>query len=338
MRANSLQPMGRVDLNREIDQAFVEKYDVDLDALRLAAFKLATSRDELQGWLRDLLQNAPPGLLHYAPSPLATTPLLRCDDLVEPPLLAHTLFLCPSIYHFIGAVRDRVREAISAPSQIQMDTQSLYGELLNDYVGKCMDGVGQVVSIDAFDRDDRRADWLISDGSSTLIIEVKRALVTGSLSRHLVTARGMAAVLEHIYGAYDQCRSTYNRARWTSYCGKLTEVAAMILIDEPVGAEGAVVAELLSRQTAIGVKPPFEVMSVAEFENAIHVLGVKRLVSLIRGKWHAGHVGLPLGIYFSKVLGENQRRVSHVRNYVELEDRELFLELGFSTSDRQWPL
>jgi hypothetical protein len=332
--------MGRVDLNRPIDQAFTEKYDVDADALRLAAYKLATSRDDLQLWLDDLVRNAPPGLLHYAPTPLASTPLLRGDDLVDPKLPSHTLFLCPSIYHFIGAVRDRVKDAISAPGQITEDTQTLYGEMLNRYVARCIEGTGRVINIDDIDGNDRRADWLLVADGCGLIIEVKRVLATGALSRHLVTARGMAAVLEHLYGAYDQCRSTRSGARWTTQCGRLSEIAALVLVDEPVGAEGAVVSDLLARQTVAGVDPPFEVMSVAEFENAIHVLGVKQLVRLINEKWQRGYVGVPLGVYFTKVLGREKVSADGARKYLEDEDRELFLELGLSASafGAEWPL
>jgi hypothetical protein len=81
-------------------------------------------------------------------------------------------------------------------------------------------------------------------------------------------------------------------------------------------------------------------MSIAEFENAVHVLGVKTLVELICQKWRSGHAGVPLSAYYSKVLNRERQRVKNVRNHIQTEDRELFLELGLSASmfGAQWPL
>ena len=89
-----------------------------------------------------------------------------------------------------------------------VNTQELYGAVLSDYVHQCSSGAGIMYSVDAFDGDQRRADWLLVNGDSGLIIEVKRALATGTLSRHLLTANGMCAVLKQLYGAYDQCPGT----------------------------------------------------------------------------------------------------------------------------------
>ena len=332
-------PRGYANLNRPVDEDFATKYDVDHETLRLAAFKLSTTRRDLQLWLDDL-QKTPSALRHHAPNPLATTPLLSVDGLVSPAPPPNTVHLCPSIFHFLGAVRDRVREAISGPSDMTVNTQELYGAVLSDYVHQCSSGAGIMYSVDAFDGDQRRADWLLVNGDSGLIIEVKRALATGTLSRHLLTANGMCAVLKQLYGAYDQCRATASRRNWRRHCGPLRQIAALVLVDEPVGAEGAVVAELLSRNTVAGTEPPFEVMSVAEFENAIHTLGVQRLVSLIRGKWLAGHAGTPLGSYFTKVLGEESINNRTARAHMLPEDHELFLNLGSAASavGARWPL
>ena len=333
------QPPGYVDLNRPIDEDFTAKYEVDYDTLRLAAFKLSTTRPDLQAWLNDLLR-VPSVLQNHAPNPLATTPLLSVDGLVQPAPPANTVYLCPSLFHFIGAVRDRVREAISGPSEMTINTQELYGAVLSDYVRQCSAGAGAIYSVDAFDGDERRADWLLVKGRVGLVIEVKRALATGALSRYLLTANGMSAVLKQLYGAYEQCRATASRRNWRTHCGTLDEVAALVLVDEPVGAEGAVVSDLLARQTEAGADPPFEVMSVSEFENAIHALGVERLVSLIREKWKTGYGGLPLGTYFTKVRREKSVTIPSARGHMLAEDQELFLNLGFAASaiGARWPL
>ncbi len=332
------QPRGYINLNRSIEEKFEKTYDVDIDTMQLAAFKLMTTRDDLRKWIEG--QRASDASISRAPNLLATTPLLSIDEFLDPTPPINTVYLCPSLFHFIGAVRDRVRQAISAPGQIEINTEELYGSVLSEYVYHCSTGAGVMYSVDEFDGNGRRADWLLVNGDAGLIIEVKRALATGTLSRHLLNANGMSAVLRQLYGAYEQCRATASRRNWSRKCGPLTRLAALVLVDEPVGAEGAVVADLLVSHTEAGADPPFEVMSVFEFENAVHALGVQRLVSLIREKWSRGFAGLPLSTYFTSVRNEERIINPNARTHIPAEDEELFLNLGFAASalGARWPL
>ena len=325
--------MGLVFVERDIEPRFLEKYDVDQDTLRLAAYKLSTTRADIQRWIAEVEARFPEGAKQFVPTPLLTTPLLKLEIANGPP------YVCPSLFHFISAARDRVREAISQPGSTDVDSSDLYGEYLVQYVQAFARAAGvKVIDLDLLERrTKKRADLLFIENDRGLIVEVKRSLATGSLSKHLLYPEGIIAVLQHLLGAFQQCQATQSRRAWKSEGIELGCIAAVILVDEPVGAEGGVFADLLGAQTQIDL--PFEVMSVTEFENALGVLGTEALVDLIRRKWSDGLRDVPLAIYAKNFRKLETRTVPGKRTHLEAEDRELFFETGMATRDfsAEWP-
>jgi hypothetical protein len=172
----------------------------------------------------------------------------------------------------------------------------------------------------------RRADLLFIEDHSVLIAEVKRSLAPGALSRHLLYPEGIIAVFKHLLGAYGQCLASFARRSWRTQGVDEARVAAVVLVDEPVGAEGAVFADLYGAQTTVDL--PFEIMGVDEFENAVGVLGTKGLVDLICKKWSEGMRDIPLIVYARNVLGIETQRAEGKRAHLEVEERELFFEAG----------
>lgn len=331
--AVSSEPMGCVILERAIDDPFRKKYDVDADVLKLAAYKLATTRSDLQRWLDEVQMHFPEGVRQFVPTPLLTTPLLA----LEMPGLPQ--YLCPSIHHFVSAVRDRVRDAISQDGSMPANTSELYGGYLVEYIK----AASSAAELEVYDIDDmeagteRRADLLFVEGDRGLIVEVKRSVATGGLSKHLLYPEGIAAVLLHLLGAFRQCQATLWRRPWQRRGMRLTRLAAIILVDEPVAAEGAVFSELLSAQTHVDL--PFDVLSVTEFENAVAVLGVCGLVELLIDKWAARLQGIPLQVFASKVRGLQTKKIPGKRTHLAFEDKELFFEIGLTRTEfsAEWP-
>ncbi len=313
---------GAVFMERDLDAEFLAKYEVGQEDLRLAAYKLSTTRDDVQRWLVEIRARFREGIKHLVPSPLLTTPLLRLDLGSGPP------YACPSVNHFVAAVRDRVREAISQRGRTDADSADLYGERLVDYLKAFATAASlNVLDLDTIeDRTLRRADLLFFEGDSVLIAEVKRSLATGALSRHLLYPEGIIAVFSHLHGAYGQCQATFARRSWRATGISDTHAAAVVLVDEPVGAEGAVFSDLYGAQTVVDL--PFEIMGVDEFENAIGVLGTRRLVELICKKWNEGLRDIPLLVYARNVLGIETQIVEGKRTHLEAEERELFFEAG----------
>lgn len=324
---------GGVIIERPIDDEFHAKYDVDIDVLRLAAFKLSTTRADLQRWVQEIQDSFPEGVRQFVPTPLLTTPLLS----LETPGLAP--YVCPSIHHFISAVRDRVRKVISQDGGMPTNASQLYGDYLVDYIK----AAALAASVDVFDIDDmepgteRRADLLFVERDRGLIVEVKRSVATGGLSKHMLYPRGIVAVLSHLLGAFRQCQATLWRRPWRRNGLQLNRLAAIILVDEPVAGEGAVFSELLSSQTVVDL--PFDVMSVVDFENALGTLGVRGLVELLIDKWGKRLQGIPLQLFARNVCGIQTKIINGKRKHLTMEDEELFFKIGLAKSEfaAEWP-
>jgi hypothetical protein len=324
--------IGCFSLERPIDASFTSKYDVDADTLRLAAYKLSASRDEIINCLRDIAASLRPGMHPFAPMPLMSTPLLRFTDSENPP------FVCPSIGHFISAIRDRVREAISQQGGMPTPAIRLYGDHLSKYVEAAVTATGtSSINLDLIEpQNSKHADFFLSDGDFGIILEIKRSIAKG-MSRYLVNAQGIADVLNHLLSAYKQCQSTHGRMPWKGLGISPSHIVSLILIDEPLASEGAVFAELLSAQVA--VRPPFDVLSITEFEHVLGVHGVRGIVQMVERKWAMGLQGLPLDVFASKELGIPTKKVLGARGHLRPEDQELFLELGLTHRDKraEWP-
>lgn len=311
--------------------------------LRLAAFKLSRSPDEFAEWHRTDVDALPIGLKQYVPNALAVTPLIRVDEFVDPAAPRSTHFLCPSLHHFAAAVNNLVRASVAAPrSNFVASIGGYYGEVLEKYVELVLQSrlsAEAVYKIELWENEQqRKADFLARDGTRGLIVEIKRSLGT-EFDKHVLDAEGILEVLGMLYSAYTQCETTFDRRPWRDEpaCTSIGPMAAIVLVDELAGGEGSALSYLFARTRV--PRPPFEVMGISEFEEAVGVLGVARLVDLINEKWRAGYADLPLRLYATKIVGMPREVRVGAKSYLRNADVELLLEIGLARQEyaASWP-
>lgn len=325
---------GCVSLGGGVDADFTRKYDVDANTLLLAADKLSTSREDFLAWLSEAEGAVRPGMAPFIPMALMSTPLLKFEEPDSPQ------FVCPSFSHFVSAMRDRLRDAISTQGGMPTHAIRIYGTILAKYVEEMASAANiTVLNLDTVEpSNEKHADLLLVEGEYALLVEVKRSIAPGLMSRYLIDPRGIVEMLSHLRLALRQCQCSYERRSWETKGLIPSNIAALILIDEPLAAEGAVFAELLSAQTSLNIR--FDVLSVTEFERAIGAVGVRGLAQLIHLKWSLGYQGLPLDQFASRVLNMTPKKSTHPRSHLKEEDRELFMGLGAGLQkapNTHWP-
>lgn len=336
-------PQGRVALTGALEQRLVDQYELSDDVLRLAAFKLSRTPDEFTEWHHTDVDALPNGLKQYAPNPLSVTPLIRIDEVVDPSAALSTHFLCPSVHHLTVGANALIRASVAGVRSIwESNVGGVYGEVLEDYVELVLRThapQGNVYRVDGWENEQqRKADFFTFQDSCGLIIESKRSLGT-EFDKHVLDAGGIVEILSKLNDAYFQCETTQRRRPWRREprCRGVTSTAAIILVDELCAAEGGALSYLMQRSRA--PDPPFEVMGVSEFENAIAVLGVKGLVSLIQEKWRTGNADLPLRLFASKVKRMTSTEVQNAKSYLQEVDQELLIEIGLANQSyaARWP-
>lgn len=330
--AMAAAPTGRIPIDL-IGNRPLTRYSIDRAVLELAASRLSTNAEDIESWISRIYEFAPPGMVQHSPSVLVSTPLLKV-----PWADAHE-YLCPSPVHLMAAVRDRVRHALSSEAGTTNQVMTLYGDLLEEYVAfvaRAHDAV--VLRVDDIDPGvERHADLILIEENAGLIVEVKRSIGVSFGARGLTRPMDVIAVLEHLLGAYGQCLATYRRRRWEREGFRPSCLAGVVLIDESIAAEGAAFAELYARQG--GADLPYDVMGISEFEEALGVLGVRRLVSMISSRAENGMHGAPLAQYAMQHLRLPTREVAEGRGYLRAVAAQLGQDLesfeGFFTA--KWP-
>ena len=305
--------------------------------LRVGANRLALRLSDLQDWHAREVLSLREGFRQYAPSPFAMSPLLETPDQAH----SHQHYLCASPPVFIGAITHMVREAASrVGGQMGAPVASAYGYALEDYVEMvCRHhlALGQVFRVSKWEEPSvKQADLLLVSKQCGLLIEIKRSLAS-STAKEILDTEGCLAVADKIGGAYRQCANTARSRPWRSDLGELTEVAAIILVDEAIAGDAGAVALLLD---ALGpVVPYFEVMSVSEFEDMLPVLGVESSVRLIRQKWISGKCDVPLRVFAAKERGRVRIEVADAKAYLRGEDAELLVGVGLEGRGfaARWP-
>lgn len=326
---------GQIDLEKDFS-SLESKWDVPNEVVRLAARKLSVDFETIGIWHRDIvLANSSQGYFQHCSTPLLAAPLIEVPDGVEPAIV------CPSPDGFVAATERYLRvAATSCPGQITENVNSVFGEVLEDYI---VFAVKQLISDDAVHKIDKwehttekQADLLLVEGSSALIVEIKRTLAN-QRERSVQDEHGIASILAKLCGAYEQCRTSADRRPWEreQELGGITTIAAIIVLDDVLAAEGDLFARLIRENTEHAL--PVAVVGVAELEMMICTLGIAGVVELVEKRFSDDErCDLPLRTYASRT-GLPPRSTQAIRDFLAEENKELFGDLQGDARATRWP-
>lgn len=265
-----------------VDKTFEKNYNIDLENIRLIAYKMSIFLENLRVWHDEVKINQK-YYKKYVPIPLYKNPIITSEKMLD----NKNQFICPSPEIYMLSTPDLFFREISNnhASFDKINIRSEFGYVIEEYLSKILPELFQKAEIEKIsETDGKRADYLIRGKDITFLLEAKRSL--GSVEARMVCdPNNVSLIWDRLCECYEQFSSTIKEL---SNSDRRKPIISIIIIGSGnVFSIPSILNYIFHKQNFFEELQIdyLEVMTLEEFEDLFSRVEFSKAADAIIAKW-----------------------------------------------------